>query len=224
MSARLFAIGDIHGCRTALDALLDAIRPTPADTIVTLGDYIDRGPDSCGVIQRLIQLGNECRVVPILGNHEEMMLNVIRGRAPKEWWFEHGGSETMESYGNCHGPLGGFESIPSDHITWLESCIDFHEEEEWFFTHANYVASEPLASQPAEALRWQNLVEHFPARHVSGKQAIVGHTSQRSGEIYDAGHLVCIDTYCHGGGWLTALELATGQRTQAAANGILRVE
>ena len=77
---RLIAIGDIHGCLTALDTLLDAIAPTSSDIIVTLGDYVDRGPDSRGVIDRLIELGRQTRLIGLLGNHEEMMLDVIRAR------------------------------------------------------------------------------------------------------------------------------------------------
>ena len=67
MNPRTIAIGDIHGCSAALDALLEAIRPRREDCIVTLGDYINRGPDSRGVIERLIKLKDRCRLVPLLG-------------------------------------------------------------------------------------------------------------------------------------------------------------
>ena len=71
MNPRTIAIGDIHGCSAALDALVEAIRPRPEDCIVTLGDYINRGPDSRGVIERLIELTRRCRLLPILGNHDQ---------------------------------------------------------------------------------------------------------------------------------------------------------
>ena len=87
MSERLIAIGDIHGCKTALECLLDSIHPTPEDTIVTLGDYVDRGPDSRGVIDRLIRLGGETRHLGLMGNHEEMMLEVVRHQAAHDSWF-----------------------------------------------------------------------------------------------------------------------------------------
>ena len=80
--SRLFAIGDIHGCDVALDALLQWMAPTPDDIVVTLGDYIDRGMNSRGVIDRLIALNEQTQWVGILGNHEEMMLDVIEGRLP----------------------------------------------------------------------------------------------------------------------------------------------
>ena len=89
MPTRTIAIGDIHGCSAALDALLDAIRPRPEDTIVTLGDYINRGPDTRGVLDRLIDLGRRCRLVPLLGNHEQMLLEARSGLHPTTW-LRHG--------------------------------------------------------------------------------------------------------------------------------------
>ena len=68
--ARTIAIGDIHGCLAALDALLAAINPTPNDTIVTLGDYVDRGPNSKGVIDRLLELEQRVNLVPWWGRHD----------------------------------------------------------------------------------------------------------------------------------------------------------
>ena len=77
---RTIAIGDIHGCSAALAALVRAIDPTPADLLVFLGDYIDRGPDSRGVVEQVIALGKRCAVVPLLGSHEETVLAALEGR------------------------------------------------------------------------------------------------------------------------------------------------
>ena len=74
---RTIAIGDIHGCLAAFDALLAAIEPTQQDILVPVGDYIDRGPDSKGVIDRLIELKEKTVLFPLMGNHEEMMLGVL---------------------------------------------------------------------------------------------------------------------------------------------------
>jgi serine/threonine protein phosphatase 1 len=71
-------------------------------------------------------------------------------------------------------------------------------------------------------MRWHTLRADIPARHESGKIAVVGHTSLKNGEILDLGHLVCIDTYCWGGGWLTALDTTSGQIWQANLDGRLR--
>src|SRR5580704_11284012 len=75
---RILAIGDIHGCSGALDVLLKAVQPQPDDLLITLGDYVDRGPDSAGVVQRLLQLRETRRVVSLRGNHELMMLAARR--------------------------------------------------------------------------------------------------------------------------------------------------
>ena len=154
MSGRIIAIGDIHGCSKALAALVEAIGPGPDDTLVPLGDYIDRGPDSRGVLDQLISLGERCLVVPLMGNH----------------YYEPDRLLYEQSWGG---------------LRW---------------------ASLPPRSEP----------------HRSGKVALVGHTAQKSGEVLDLGYLKCIDTFCHGGGWLTALEVETGRVWQADREGRLR--
>jgi len=86
MAGRTIAIGDIHGCPDALAAVLDAVAPVREDTVVTLGDYIDRGPDSRGVLVQLLALAGRCRLVPLLGNHEEALLDALRDKgAPRRW-------------------------------------------------------------------------------------------------------------------------------------------
>lgn len=219
-SARLIAIGDVHGCAAAVDSLLLQIKPTANDRLVMLGDYVDRGPNSRGVIERLIELRDQCHLVTLMGNHEEMMLRVLKGEAPANWWLRYGGVETLDSYDFT----GDLAAVPPEHVAFVEACEPYYATDDFFFVHANYVAGELLADQPAEALRWQSLAEHFPEPHHSGRIAIVGHTSQKSGEVLNAGHLRCLDTYCYGGGWLTAMEVRTQQVWQAKADGTLREE
>jgi serine/threonine protein phosphatase 1 len=79
--SRTIAIGDIHGCSDALASILLAIDPKPSDTIICLGDYVDKGHDSKGVLELLIELSGRCRLVPILGNHEEQMLRAREDKA-----------------------------------------------------------------------------------------------------------------------------------------------
>ena len=215
---RLIAIGDIHGCRIALDTLLDAVKPTPEDIVVTLGDYVDRGPDSRAVVDRLIELGQKTRMVGLLGNHEEMMLDVVRKGEPHHDWLRYGGVETLDSYG-FDGDLG---FLPPEHETFFDSLGDYFTFGDYFFTHAAYDPDVELEHQNPEMLRWYSLNDGLPARHLSGKTAVVGHTAARDGEIMDVGHLLCIDTYCYGGGWLTAIDLNSRQVWQASEEGILR--
>jgi serine/threonine protein phosphatase 1 len=218
MTERLIAIGDIHGCKLALDRLLDSIEPTAQDTIVTLGDYVDRGPDSRGVIDRLIQLGGETQHIGLMGNHEEMMLAVIQHQSAHDSWLQHGGVDTLDSYGFG----GSLDFLPDSHLEFFESLRDFHEDRGHFFTHAAYAPKIPLEEQAADMLRWHSLNDVVPTPHLSGKIAVVGHTANKDGEILHLGHLICIDTFCYGGGWLTALDLCSGQTWQASKEGEMR--
>jgi serine/threonine protein phosphatase 1 len=219
MSKRIIAIGDIHGCSMALRALIAVIQPRLGDTIIPLGDCVDRGPDSRGVIEELLALRERCRLVPILGNHEEMMLNFIDGRPQPDDWLLCGGRETVASYVDAAGKQ---QSIPREHEEFIRTWGDCFETDTHFFVHASYEADRPLAQQHWQTMRWQTLRASFPDPHKSGKTAVVGHTSLKDGEILDIGHLVCIDTYCWGGGWLTAFDATTGQVWQADRNGRLR--
>ncbi len=217
-SERLIAIGDIHGCRPALEAVLEAISPRASDIVVTLGDYIDRGADSRGVIDCLIDLKRRTRMVGLLGNHEEMMLQVLRGEQPHHSWLRYGGLETLESY-DFDGDL---DFLPPDHVEFFDNLGDYFTFGDFFFTHAAYDPVIPLEHQPPDMLRWYSLTDGLPAPHQSGKTAVVGHTANRDGEILDIGHLKCIDTFCYGGGWLTAIELNSGQVWQASQEGQIR--
>jgi serine/threonine protein phosphatase 1 len=214
---RVLAIGDIHGCSRALDVLLAQVRPAAADVVVGLGDFVDRGPDSAGVLDRLLDLQTRCRLVALRGNHEEMMLAAHDGTVSAEYWVACGGRQTLASY----PAVGeGAERIPRRHWEFLESTIDYYETQTHFFVHAGVYADLPLDEQPNYMLRWEPLLEEpGQRRHVSGKVMVCGHTSQRSGEPLNLGWAVCIDTWAYGRGWLTCLEPRTGRVWQANQGG-----
>jgi serine/threonine protein phosphatase 1 len=119
---RFIAIGDIHGCSTALRTLLEAIAPRPQDTIVTLGDYVDWGPDSRGVIELLIGLSKQCNLVSLLGNHEEMLLEALESDSMMRSWLQLGGEETLGSY-----PYEGDDILPKGHVEFIRGCRVFYE-------------------------------------------------------------------------------------------------
>ncbi len=216
MTARTIAIGDIHGCLKALNCLVDAIELKPDDTLVTLGDVIDRGPDSRGVIERLIELQQRCRLIVLRGNHEQMLLDGLSGDMPLDFWLQCGGQATIAAYGDS------IENVPLAHRRFLEQTVVTWECETHFFIHANYVADLPLADQPISVALWEHLTYMVPPRHISGKCAVVGHTPQRDGEVLDLDHLICLDTFCVGGGWLTAMEFPVKRTWQADLLGRLR--
>lgn len=217
MSGRLIAIGDIHGHRDALETLLEAIEPTEDDIVVTLGDYVDRGPDSKGVIDLLIQWGRKTQLVSLIGNHEEMMLSVVQGEQSHHNWLRYGGVETLESYAFD----GEMDFLPAEHREFLDSLGDFFVHEGFFFTHAAYDAALDFEQQPVDLLRWHSLRAGIPDPHVSGKTAVVGHTASEDGSIFDIGHLICLDTNCYGGGFLTAMEFPSKRVWQSTPEGQL---
>ena len=132
------------------------------------------------------------------------------------YWLECGGDATVRSYD------GRLSNIPVEHLAFIHRCKRYYEIRSHFFVHANYAADVSLDEQPDYLLFWEHLHLHVPAPHENGKRAVVGHTSQKSGEILDLGHVVCLDTYCHGGGWLTAMEMESGRVWQADRQGRLR--
>ncbi len=218
MSHRLIAIGDVHGCRQALDALIEVIEPGPDDTVVMLGDYVDRGPDSRGVVDTLVALADRTRLVCLMGNHEEMMLAVLKHGEPHHGWLRYGGVETLDSYDFS----GDLDFLPPSHDRFFDGLGDYYECDGFFFTHAAYDPDQPLENQSTDMLRWHSLRDGVPGPHQSGKVAVVGHTAHREGDILDVGHLICIDTCCYGGGWLTGIELRGGEIWQASREGTLR--
>jgi serine/threonine protein phosphatase 1 len=217
-SGRLIAIGDVHGCVHALDALLDAIVPASDDRLVFLGDVIDQGRETREVLDRLIGLKERCRVVLIEGNHEEMLSAARESERALRYWEMCGGVATLNSY--RFG--GGLEDIPDAHWALLGTGEPFYETEDFIFTHANYLPTVPITQQPGYELRWALFDPAKMQPHVSGKTVVVGHTEQRDAEIVDLGFAMCIDTGCWKYGWLTAIDVDTRHIWQASRWGVLR--
>lgn len=216
MKGRVLAIGDVHGCHVALAALLKALKIKSKDTVVFLGDAVDRGPSSRQVIENILSLRETCNVVFIKGNHEEMLCDAIAGRGLVEQWLSFGGNATVDSYG------GSLENIPPEHIRLLVSeLVPFWETDNEIFVHASLESDMSLVNQTAEFLRWKHLGGDEPP-HVSGKRVICGHTSQTEGVPLVFDGWVCIDTYPHGGQWLTCLDVGSNKVVQANFRGDVR--
>lgn len=212
MSGRTFAIGDIHGCDVALDVLLSLLAPTSDDTVVLLGDVVDRGPQSKRVIERLLDLQRNCNMVTIMGNHEEMMCEAIQQRDQQTTWWKFGGRETVESYG------GWIEGIPETHLEFVASGLPYWETESDIFIHANLEPGVPLTEQADHWLRWQRLTG-FETPHPSGKRVICGHSAVRTGLPTILDGWVCIDTLAYDGLYLTALDVQSNVISQAQQSG-----
>jgi len=217
---RTLAIGDIHGNLEALRSLAARIPFEADDLIVTLGDYVDRGPDSSGVLDWLIDLLPTGRLVPLMGNHDLMMVEAMQGLGLRSW-LSVGGAETLASYGSG-GQRGTRADVPEAHLRFIEEeCRSYYETSTHVFVHAGVDPSLPLEKQPDSVLFWAKLTE--PRPHRSGKTVVCGHTAQKSGWPLNAGHTICIDTWVYGSGWLTCLDVHSGEFWQARADGQMRI-
>jgi serine/threonine protein phosphatase 1 len=218
---RYLAVSDIHGCYRALTTLAEFVPFSPDDVLITLGDYVDRGPDSYAVLDWLLAQLGRGRLVPLRGNHDVMMLAARDSDAAFKEWLRYGGDTTLASY-SPFGDAGRLADVPDEHWHFLE-----HETRPWFetdthfFVHANAYPDLPLEDQPDFMLYWEKFND--PPRHRSSKIMVCGHTAQRSGLPRDLGHAVCIDTYVYGTGWLTCLDVVTGRYWQANESGETRV-
>lgn len=211
---RILAIGDVHGCTNQLDPLWAVIKPTPADTVVFLGDYVDRGPDSKGVIDRLIEWRKDHNLACLRGNHELMMLRAREDAGDRKFWLGFGGLECLQSYGSKPGRTGTLDDVPESHWDFIgNTLVDSFESERAVFVHATLDPKKPITEQTEDSLFWTPLTK--PILLENGKTVVCGHTSQRSGQILDLGTTVCIDTFAHGGGKLTCLDVTSWQYWQA---------
>ncbi len=213
---RCLAVGDIHGCLTALETLAAAALLDTADLTITLGDYTDRGPNSRGVLDWLIRYQASHRLVALRGNHDIMMLAAREEGRLFYDWLSFGGNATLQSYasGDSRGTL---RDIPDRHWHFLENTRPIYETGAHFFVHAGVHPSLPLDDQPESVLYWEKIDN--PAPHMSGKRMICGHTAQRTGLPKSFGHAVCLDTWVYGDGWLTCLDVESGQYWQANESG-----
>lgn len=210
--SRLLAIGDIHGHQQSLATMLNWIRPERTDTIVTLGDYVAKGPDSKGVIDTLIRLQQEVRLIPLLGNHELMMLWAAQNKAMYQHWFQRSGASVIASYGRR------LKDVPAAHWDFLNGCHRYYETEHFIFVHASVDPEEPMTDQTDGQIFWQK-INGQPIHHISGKWIVCGHTPQRSGAPLQTDGLICLDTDIKRNGWLTCLDMETGQYWQTNPKG-----
>lgn len=215
MSGRILALGDIHGCSTALDTLLGQLQLTAEDRVVLLGDVVDRGPGTRQVIERLLELSQYCDLQFVKGNHEQMLLGVLDGTYACEDWLMHGGREVLDCY------AGSLDNLPAEHLEFLQSASDYYETATEVFVHANLEPGIPVAEQHEKWLRWTR----YTGRELplpTGQRVVCGHTPQATGLPARSRGWACIDTYVYGTGWLTCLDVLTDEFYQADQQGRYR--
>lgn len=207
---RIYAIGDVHGCDAQLGALHAAIaadaaaRPVARVVLVHIGDYVDRGPDSAGVIRRLLGPAPVpgAEVVNLRGNHEALLLAGHRaGATPdEEWiWLVNGGTATLRSYGQAPDV-----AVPPDHMTFLAGLPVSWRAGGYFFAHAGVRPGVALEKQTEHDLMWMR--EPFlSATQPLGAVVVHGHTPRDAPEVRP--NRINIDTGAVYGGRLTCVVL-----------------
>lgn len=148
MTNRLIAIGDIHGEIKKLNLLIKKLKLTSNDTIVFLGDYIDCGNNSKAVIDRLLDLQQETNCIFLMGNHEDILLNVLKTKTPNdaEYWLSVGGITTFKNYGKYFLPL--------KHAKFLKDLKLYYQTENYFFVHAGINPVKSLQEQEKTDFLW----------------------------------------------------------------------
>ena len=199
----IYAIGDIHGCLEPLRRLMGELHLSEADEVVFLGDYVDRGPDSKGVIDYLLTLRG--RYIFLMGNHERMFLDFLQGKE-RFLFLYNGGTATVESY-------GGLSRIPAAHLAFLDRPRLYYETEDYLFVHAGIRPGIPLQEQDPNDLLWiREEFYAYPGRYP--KTVVFGHTPMR--EVLMEDDRIGIDTACVYGNKLTCLILPSREVIQVS--------
>jgi len=224
---RAYAVGDIHGRLDLLDRLLAAIeqdlerRPARKALLVFLGDLIDRGPDSRGVVERLRTYRHEgLRPYFLAGNHEEVLLRLLSGeRGILDSWLKYGGAECLQSYGRDPATLAGQNErtaiamvkdvIPGDHVRFIGSFADTLRLGDYLFVHAGIRPGLDLSLQNQSDLRWirSQFLDHEDDH---GFVVVHGHTI--SDGVDERANRIGIDTGAYRTGKLTALAMEGEER------------
>lgn len=218
---RTFVVGDIHGCLRPLEALLDRLPITAGDELVFLGDYIDRGPQSRGVIDRLLRLRKEhARCVFLRGNHEDMFLDYLGlGGRHGGSFLLNGGAATLQAYGREpeEDPAGVASRLPAEHVAFLQELAFSHQAPGLVCVHAGLRPGVALEEQSDEDLLW--IREPWTEwRHPWEFTVVYGHTARKAVQV-DLPWKLGIDTGAVYGNLLTAVEAGAWRLYQAPSRG-----
>ena len=198
--SKTYVIGDLHGRFDLLIKAFDAInaydKPFGNAKIITLGDYIDRGPESSQIIEQLTAI-QKCSdyLMCLKGNHEDIMWQTCRKLPYADWWLSNGGFETLLSYGHpTTGPIN-LKVIPDDHLHWAWSLPLMHVDKHRVYVHAWVDSSVPLDKQDPEKVIWELYPHNANYGHrQSGKHVVHGHHQFENGPLLRKGR-TDLDTF-----------------------------
>ena len=186
--SRTYAVPDVHGRYDLLNAAIEKIfehAQGEAAKMVTLGDYVDRGPKSRQVIERLVNWS--ALVLPLValkGNHEAMMWECCRNLSEIDWWLRNGGGETLSSYGASKS--FDLSAVPPTHLDWIAKLPSMYVDQHRIYVHAGLDHTLPLNQQSDQILLWKRYPEGF--RKGFGKRHVVhGHDAKPDGPILTKG-------------------------------------
>lgn len=185
--SKTYAIADVHGrfdlLEMALTKIVDhAELPT---TIITLGDYVDRGPDSRQVIERLMTGldGEGWRLICLKGNHEDIMWQTCRGIVPDcDWWLTNGGGATLISYGQNLGDEVDVRVVPDQHLRWVERLPLMHVDEHRIFVHGGVDPNFSLNEQDPQDVIWK-IYDDLDEGGYGQRHVVHGHHQHADGPI-----------------------------------------
>ena len=204
---KIFAIGDIHGCLGKLTQLIQNINADPQnDTIVFIGDYIDRGSTGREVVDYVIRLKAEYKnVICLLGNHEYMFLRYLDG-LDEELYLSNGGKATLFAYAISllDTPQERRDKVPPQHLEFFKSLLPFYETQNYLFVHAGLKPGLILSRQTTHDFLWVRH-EFVDTDYDFGKMIVFGHTPLSHPLIMP--NKIGIDTGAVFGGKLTCVEL-----------------
>ncbi|QTA83656.1 Calcineurin-like phosphoesterase family protein [Desulfonema limicola] len=200
-----FAVGDIHGCYDKLKSLMEILDnhiDPDSDTIIFLGDYIDRGPNSFEVVEYLVNLKERFKnTVFLKGNHEEMLEQYLAG-LDKYTYLVNGGQQTLESYMEKNN--SGDSPIPRTHINFFSSLSLFFETRDYIFVHAGLKEKTSVENQISDDLLWIR-GKFLHSNYNFGKKVVFGHTPFPEPLVQD--NKIGIDTGAVYGNKLTCVKL-----------------
>ena len=172
---KFVAIGDIHGCSQSLNELLRKLQDYSDHTFIFVGDYIDRGPDSAGVVERLLKFQQECECVFLRGNHEQMLLDALLNNK-LDLWLMNGGKSTLKSYGATYDDL----NFPETHLDFFKNTQMYYDTEDYFFVHAGLSPERTIQDSLADKEHLQDFLwerSHLNAFETPWEKTVVfGHT------------------------------------------------
>jgi serine/threonine protein phosphatase 1 len=190
--SKTYAIADLHGRYDLLLAAIERIEASPSGgTVVFTGDYVDRGPESRQIIERLMAGPSDparWKWVCLQGNHEEIMLTALMAPGLLNWWTGNGGGATLISYGAEPGSdaYEALKLVPHEHIEWLKGLPLYYADEHRVFVHAGVDETLDLDDNPAKTLQWHRYDRENPHGY-RGKHVVHGHEQYEDGPVLHAG-------------------------------------